>query len=146
MNTNPSKRVRHAALHTARRRPRHSKIVLRRSPNHEHRLANYRIGFCSCATEVIPVSGGRFAPACCAAQSVIRRGPDCAVPLHRLPWAAVNLNRRSELHQSDASAREMKTFIFLVSTGVTRTKRRGPPSSLKCNTYLDRPIFSAGVS
>ena len=104
MNTNPSKRVRHAALQTARRPPRHSKIVLLCSPNHEHRITNYRVSFCSCATEVIPVSGGCFAPACCAAQSVIRRGSGCAVPLHRLPWAAQNLHSSSGLHQQNASA------------------------------------------
>ena len=38
--------------------------------------------------KVIPVRGWRFAPACCAAQSVIRRGPCCAMPLLRLAWAA----------------------------------------------------------
>ena len=95
------------------------------APNHDHPPSNYRFSFGGFGTKVISVCGWRFAPACCAAQSVIRRGPGCAVPLHRLPWAAVNLNRRNELHQSDASAREMKTFIFMVSTGVTRTKRRG---------------------
>ena len=95
------------------------------APNHDHPPTNYRFSFGGFGTKVISVCGWRFAPACCVAQSVIRRGPGCAVPLHRLPWAAVNLNRRSELHQSDASAREMKTFIFMVSTGVTRTKRRG---------------------
>ena len=103
MNTNPSKRVKHAALQTARRRPRHSKIVLLCS-NHEHRITNYRASFCSCATEVIPVSGGGFAPACCAAQSVSRRGPGCAVPLHELPWAAQNLHRSSGLHLQNSSA------------------------------------------
>ena len=95
------------------------------APNHDHPPSNYRFSFGSFGTKVISVCGWRFAPACCAAQSVIRRGPGCAVPLHRLPWAAVNLHRRNELHQSNASAKKMKTFIFLVSTGVTRTKRRG---------------------
>ena len=94
-------------------------------PNHDHPPSNYRFSFGSFGTKVISVCDWRFAPACCAAQSVIRRGPGCAVRLHRLPWAAVNLHRRNELHQSNASAREMKTFIFLVSTGVTRIKRRG---------------------
>ena len=95
------------------------------APNHVHPPSNYRFSFGSFGTKVISVCVWRFAPACCAAQSVIRRGPGCAVPLHRLPWAAVNLHRRNELHQSNASAREMKTFIFMVSTGVRRTKRRG---------------------
>ena len=40
------------------------------------------------AKEVFPVGCWRCAPACCAAQSVIRRGPCCSVPLHRLAWAA----------------------------------------------------------
>ena len=95
------------------------------APNHDYPASNYRFSFGSFGTKVISVCGWRFAPACCSAQSVIRRGPGCAVPLHRLPWAALNLHLRNELHQSNASAREMKTFIFLVSTGVRRTKRRG---------------------
>ena len=95
------------------------------APNHDHPPSNYRFSFDSFGTKVISVCGWRFAPACCAAQSVIRRGPGCAVPLHRLLWAALNLHLRNELYRSNASARKMKTFIFLVSTGVTRTKRRG---------------------
>ena len=75
-------------------------------PVHYNLLANnYWFGCCGLRMEVIPVGGWRFAPACCAAQSVIRRGPGCAVPLHRLPWAAVNLHRRNELHRSNVSAK-----------------------------------------
>ena len=125
MNTNPSKRVRHAALQTARRWPRHSKIVLLCSPNHEHRITNYRVSFCSGATEVIPVSGGRFAPACCAAQSVSRRGPGCAVPHHRLPWAALNFHHRSGLHQQRASAGPMNTVRSSSSSSLSRPNECG---------------------
>ena len=50
--------------------------------------SNYRFGFCGVGKKVIPVRGWRFAPACCAAQSVIRRGPGCAMPSYRLAWAA----------------------------------------------------------
>ena len=75
------------------------------APNHDHPPSNYRFSFGSFGTKVISVCGWRFAPACCSAQSVIRRGPGCAVPLHRLPWAAVNSNRRNELHRSNVSAK-----------------------------------------
>ena len=75
------------------------------APNHDHPPSNYRFSFGSFGTKVISVCGWRFAPACCAAQSVIRCGPGCAVPLHRLPWAAVNLHRRNELHRSNVSAK-----------------------------------------
>ena len=46
--------------------------------------SNYEIGFFGNFQKVIPGRGWRFAPACCAAQSVIRRGPYCSVPPHRL--------------------------------------------------------------
>ena len=74
------------------------------APNQDNLPSNYRFNFCSFGTKIISVCGWRFAPACCAAQSVIRRGPGCAVPLHRLPWAAQNLHSSSGLHQQNASA------------------------------------------
>ena len=46
------------------------------------------VGYCGGAKEGFSVGRWRSAPACCAAQSVIRRGPCCSVPLHRLAWAA----------------------------------------------------------
>ena len=57
--------------------------------------SNYRFSFCKCVTKVMPVRGWRFAPACCAAQSVFRRGPCFALPHHRLAWAALKLPRHS---------------------------------------------------
>ena len=56
--------------------------------NHHPIASNYRFGFCGVSTEFKPACGWRFAPACCAAQSVIRRGPSCAMPSYRLAWAA----------------------------------------------------------
>ena len=87
--------------------------------NHNPLASNYRFGFCGAGTKVIPVRGWRFAPACCAAQSVIRRGPCCAVPRHRLARAA-QLKHRSGLQQLRAPAKKMKTSILLFSTGVKR--------------------------
>ena len=90
------------------------------------RLAsNCSFSFRSCPTKVIPVRGWRFAPACCAAQLVLRRGPGCAVPLHRLAWAALNFHRHCELHQPSASAGSMKTVCASLSFGVWRPKRCG---------------------
>ena len=44
-------------------------------------------------------------------------------------------------------ASETKGSMQPLSTStLCSAQRRCPPSSLKCNTYLDRPIFSAGVS
>ena len=56
--------------------------------NHILSASNYRFCFRGVGTRVIPVRGRRFASACCAAQSVIRRGPCCAVPSHWLALAA----------------------------------------------------------
>ena len=56
--------------------------------NHHPIASNCRFSFCGVSTEFMPVCGWRFAPACCAAQSVIRRGLSCAVPSYRLAWAA----------------------------------------------------------
>ena len=92
--------------------------------NHNPLASNYRFGFCGAGTKVIPVRGWRFMPACCAAQSVIRRGPCCAVPHHRLAWAA-QLKHRSGLHQFRALAKKMKTSILLFSTGVKQFMRCG---------------------
>ena len=72
------------------------------------RKGNDLFNFSSVGMVVIPVGGWRFAPACCAAQSVSRRGPGCAVPHHRLPWAALNSNHRYELHPRLASIAPMK--------------------------------------
>ena len=92
--------------------------------NHNPLASNYRFGFCGAGTKVIPVPGWRFAPACCAAQSVIRRGPCCAVPHHRLAWAA-QLKHRSGLHQLRVPVKKMKTFNLLFSTGVKQITRCG---------------------
>ena len=46
--------------------------------------SNFEFSFYGNFQKVILVLGRRFAPACCAAQSVIRRGPCRAVPPHRL--------------------------------------------------------------
>ena len=81
--------------------------------------SNYEVSFCGSCHKVIPVLGWRFAPACCAAQSVIRRGPCCSVPHHRLAQAA-QLKHRSGLQQLRAPAKKMKTSILLFSTGVKR--------------------------
>ena len=64
--------------------------------------------------------GWRFAPACCAAQSVIRRGPGCTVPHHRVPWAAQNLHRSSGLHQENASASPMNAVHNSSSSSFSR--------------------------
>ena len=51
---------------------------------------------CRCRSQIdISVRGWRFAPACCAAQSVRQRGQHCTVTLHRLPWAAKHFCNRS---------------------------------------------------
>ena len=63
-----------------------SQGLVARESNHQRRAGN--CSFRSNGTEVIPDDGWRFAPACCAAHPVIQRGPCCAVPRHRLPWAA----------------------------------------------------------
>ena len=89
---------------------------------HQRQANNYSFCFRSCPTKVIPVRGWRFAPACCAAQSVLRRGPSCAVPLHRLVWAALNLHCHCELHQPSASAGLMQTVCASLSFGVRRPK------------------------
>ena len=86
---------------------------------------NYRCCFCSVGTNVIPVRRGRFAPACCAAQSVSRRGPGCAVPHHRLPWAALNFHHRSGLHQQRASAGPMNTVRSSSSSSLSRPNECG---------------------
>ena len=45
------------------------------------------VGYCGVAKKALPVGRWRSAPACCAAQSVLRRGPFCGGPLHRLARA-----------------------------------------------------------
>ena len=77
---------------------------------------------CSCSTKVIEVRGWRFAPACCAAQSVRRRGPGCATPLHRFEWAALGFHRHNEFHQPSVSAGSMKTVHASLSSRVRRSK------------------------
>ena len=102
-------------------------------PTHQRQARKYSFSFRSCPTKVIPVRGWRFAPACCAAQSVIRRGPGCTMPLHRLAWAALNLHRHSELHQPSASAGLMKTVHGSLPFGVIRRQAAtvvGPNRSL----------------
>jgi hypothetical protein len=48
-----------------------------------------------CSSQVTrPVGGWRFAPACCAAQSVLGCGPCCSTALHRLAWAACRFVHR----------------------------------------------------
>ena len=94
-------------------------------PTHQRQANNHSFCFRCCPTKIIPVRGWRFAPACCAAQSVLRRGPGCAVPLHRLVWAALNLHRHCELHQPSASAGLMKTVCASLSFGVRRPKQCG---------------------
>ena len=94
-------------------------------PSDQRKARNYSFSFLSCSTKVIQVRGWRFAPACCAAQSVFRRGPGCAIPLHRLAWAALNLHRHSELCQPSASAGSMKTVHASLSFSVRRSKRCG---------------------
>ena len=89
-------------------------------PIHQRQARNYSFSFRSYPTTVIPVRGWRFAPACCAAQPVLRRGPGCTMPLHRLAWAALNLQRRNEFHQPSASAGLMKTVHGSLSFGVIR--------------------------
>ena len=87
-------------------------------PTRQRQASNYWLSFRSCPTKVIPVRGWRFAPACCAAQSVLRRGLGCVMPLYRLAWAALNLHRHNELHQPSASASPMKTVRASLSFGV----------------------------
>ena len=89
---------------------------------HQRQASNYWFSFRSCSTKVIQVRGWRFAPARCAAQSVLRPGPGCAMPLHRFAWAALNLHRHNELHQPSASAGSMKTVPTSLSFGVRRPK------------------------
>ena len=90
------------------------------APNEHRQANNYRFSFCNGAKKVISGRGWRFAPACCAAQSVIWRGPGGAVPNHRLPWAALNLHRRRGLHQQNASASPMKAVHSLSSSSFSR--------------------------
>ncbi len=66
--------------------------------------SNYEFSFCGNFQKVILVLGRRFAPACCAAQSVIRRGPCRAVPPHRLAQAA----QISELQRTASITRSGK--------------------------------------
>ena len=94
-------------------------------PTHQRQANNYSFCFRSCPTKVIPVRDWRFAPACCAAQSVLRRGPSCAVPPHRLVWAALNLHCHCELHQPSASVGLKKTVCASLSFGVRRPKQCG---------------------
>ena len=77
---------------------------------------------CSCSTKVIEVRGRRFALACCAAQSVRRRGPSCAMPLHRFEWAALSLHRYNEFHQPSVWAGSMKRVHASLSSRVRRSK------------------------
>ena len=91
-------------------------------PAHQRKASNYWFNFRSCSTKVILVRGWRFAPACCAAQLVLRRGPGCVMPLYRLAWAALKLHRHSELHQPSASAVPMKAVHASLSFGVRRSK------------------------
>ena len=63
------------------------------------------------------VSRRRAAP-----RSQSRRGPGCAMPLHRLAWAALNLHRHNRLHQPSASAGPMKTVHASLSFGVRQPK------------------------
>ena len=99
-------------------------------PARQRRTSNYRFSFRGCPTKVNPVRGWRFAPACCAAQSVFRRGPGYALPLHRLACAALNLLRLSELHQPSASAGSMKTAYASLSFGRQAAKVVRPNRSL----------------
>ena len=92
--------------------------------SHNPLTSNYRIGFRGADTKIIPVRGRRFEPACCAAQSVIRRGPFCAVAHHRVAQAA-QLKDRSGLHQLRATAKKMKTSILLFTTGVKQIMQCG---------------------
>ena len=94
-------------------------------PSHQRQARNYSLSFRSCSSKVIQVRGWRFAPACCAAQSVFRRGPGCAIPLHRLTRAALSLHRHNEFHQPSASAGSMKTVHASLSFSVRRSKQCG---------------------
>ena len=57
-----------------------------------------------------------------APRSQSRRGPGCAMPLHRLAWAALNLHRHNEFVQPSASASPMKTVHASLSFGVRQSK------------------------
>ena len=139
-NTKLRKRIALAKLRVVRKRPRSTSMSSRtqqtgplggRKRNQEQRsyvptcqrqASNYWFSICSCSMKVIQARGWRFAPACCAAQSVFRRGPGYALPLYRLAWAALNLHLLSELHQPSASAGSMKTAHASLSFGVRRPK------------------------
>ena len=124
----------------------------------QRQASNYWLSFRSCPTKVIPSRGCRFAPACCAAQSVLRRGPGCAMPFHLLAWAALNLHRRSELHQTSASAGPMKavhaSFAFgfrwpkqcgltIRSTGpIAAGRHLGYKSLAQIPAHRNRPVSS----
>ena len=89
-------------------------------PTQQRQASNYWFSFRSCPTKIIQARGWRFESACCAAWSVFRRGPGCAMPLYRVAWVALNLHRQSELHQSSASAGSMKTVYVSLSIVVNR--------------------------
>ena len=92
------------------------------APTDQRQANNYSFSFRSFPTKVIHVRRWRYAPACCAAQSVHRRGPVCAMPFHRLARAALSLHRHNEFHQSSASAGSMKTVHASLSFGVRQSK------------------------
>ena len=89
-------------------------------PTYQRQASNYSFNFRSFPTKLIPVRGWRFTPACCAAHSVLRRGPSCPMPLHRLAWAALNLQSCNEFLHPSASAGLMKTVRGSLSFGVIR--------------------------
>ena len=116
-------------------------------PTQQRQASNYCFSFRSCPTKVTQAHGWRFAPACCAAWSVFRRGPGCAMPLYRVAWEALNFHRHSELHQSSASAGSMKTVYVSLSIVVIwrrASKVVRPNPSLKRNTKSG-PSYSASL-
>ena len=109
------------------------------APNHDYPASNYRFSFGSFGTKVISVCGWRFAPACCAAKSVIRRGPSCAMPFYRLAWAA-NL---AAPQQGSPIKRFVSENGSMHRTSFSRRQENqaARPNHSLNRTYCGRPAF-----
>ena len=109
------------------------------APNHDLPPSNYRFSFGSFGTKVISVCGWRFAPACCAAQLVDRRGPGSTARLHAQLGP---LNLAAPVGRIDASAQQKRNSSrFAPSKCSTLKAHAVPPNHSVNRTHCGVPAF-----
>ena len=108
--------------------------------NQEH------VGYCGVAKKVFPVGRWRSAPACCAAQSVMRRGPCYFVPLQRLAWAAQTQLTTSERHSSSKRSGNSNASVSCLTRNWRQAVRAVWPNHSLNRTHCGRPPFGLGFN